>query len=290
MSFTYPRKEMMVRVCEAVEKGARLDQLEKRPGFPSRMTIYRWAKDDEPFANRLMYARQWRRGMEVSATAGPVFDAERAEALLMAVRRGAAIREVLRRPEFPNRRRLKRWKSERPDFAEALQAASAVARKIRLRKWAFYDETIADEIIARVAFGEFVADVEADPTLPSRPILARWRRMRPDFDKALRAAKLSGRHHRLHNPRRLTGVLFDDILDRLASGACLRDVARDPKMPCYSTLMYWQARNPEFARMVAWARAMGRETRAADEVERVDAWADASRRCSPSGGAFSEAD
>ena len=97
--------------------------------------------------------------------------------------------------------------------------------------------------------------------------------MRPDFDKAIRVAKLSGRHHRCHNPRRLTAALSDQILTRLTSGVCLRDVARDPRMPCYSTLMYWQARNPEFAKMVGWARAAGRETRAADEVERVDALA-----------------
>ena len=97
--------------------------------------------------------------------------------------------------------------------------------------------------------------------------------MRPDFDKALRVAKLSGRHHRRHNPRRLTGGLFDDILTRLTSGLCLRDVARDPKMPCYSTLTDWQARNPEFARMVAWARDEGRWARGADAVERADALA-----------------
>ncbi|WP_340645738.1 hypothetical protein [Phenylobacterium sp.] len=278
MAFAYPRKEMMVRVCEAVEKGARLEQLDARPGFPSRQTIYRWAKADQGFADRLMYARQWRRGMEVSATAGPVFDPERAEAFLMEVRRGAAIREVLRRPEFPNRRRLKRWTSERPDFAQALQAASAVARKIRLRKWAWYDETIADEFIRRVAFGEFVADVEADPALPSRPILARWRRMRPDFDKALQVAKLSGRRHRLHNPRRLTEGLFDQILTRLTTGVCLRDVARDPKMPCYSSLMYWQARNPEFAKMLTWARDEGRWALGAEKVARADALAAARLR------------
>lgn len=273
MAFAYPRSEMMVRVCEAVEKGWRLHQLEQRPDFPSGQTIYRWAKQDQGFADRLMYARQWWRGMVVSATAGPVFDAERAEAFLMEVRRGHSILELVRRPEWPHRRRLKRWKAERPDFAAALRDASATARKTRLRKWAFYNEDVADEIIRRVAFGEFVADVEADPSLPSRPILARWRRLRPDFDKAIRVAKLSGRHHRRHNPRRLTGVLFDQILTRLTAGACLRDVAREPGMPCYSTLMYWQARNREFAKMVGWAREMGRETQAADAVERADALA-----------------
>lgn len=273
MVAAYPRKEMMVRICEAVEKGWRLHQLEQRPGWPSRMTVYRWAKADEGFANRLMYARQWRHGMKVSATAGLVFDPERAEAFLMEVRRGTPIRELVRRPEWPHRRRLNRWKSERPEFVAALAEAVRLARKTRLRKWAFYDEDVADEIIRRVAFGEYVADVEADPGLPSRPILARWRRMRPDFDKALRVARLSGRHHRRHNPRRLTARLFDDILTRLTSGACLRDVARDPKMPCYSTLMDWQARNPEFARMLAWARDEGRWARGAEKVARVDALA-----------------
>ncbi|MDO8378194.1 hypothetical protein [Phenylobacterium sp.] len=277
----YPRAEMMVRICEAVEKGWRLEQLEKRPGWPSRQTIYRWTLADPAFAQRMKYAREWRYGLKVSATAGPVYDPERAEAFLMEVRRGAAIREVLRRPEFPTRRRLKRWKSERPDFAAALEVASRVARKTRPRKWARYDEKVADEIIRRVAFGEFVADVEADPSLPSRPVLARWRRMRPDFDKALRVAKLSGRHHRRHNPRRLTAAVFDHVLTRMTAGACLRDVAREARMPGYTTLMNWQARNPDFAKMVAWARAEGAWARGLDEVARVDALAkDAALRSS----------
>ena len=95
--------------------------------------------------------------------------------------------------------------------------------------------------------------------------------MRPDFDKALRVAKLSGRHHRLHHPRRLTGVLFDQILTRLTAGACLRDVAREPGMPCYSSLMSWQARNADFAKMVAWAREEGHWARGAEKVARADA-------------------
>lgn len=269
----YPRKEMMVRVCEAVEKGARLDQLDKRPGFPCRQTIRRWAKEDEGFANRLMYARWWRRGMEVSATAGPVFDAERAEAFLLAVRRGGTIVRLVRRPEWPDRVRLNRWKSERPDFAAALAAAALAARKTGPRKWARYDEDVADEIIRRVAFGAFVADIEADRSLPGRIDLARWKRLRPDFAEAMRIAKLNGQFHRSRRPRRLTPELFDHILTRMTGGATLLEVSRDRGLPSYGTLMAWQRQGPEFARMVAWAREMGRETRAAEEVERVDAWA-----------------
>ena len=270
----YPRKEMMVRVCEAVEKGARLDQLEKRPGFPSRQTIYRWAKEDEPFANRLMYARQWRRGMEVSATAGPVFDAERAEAFLMEVKRGHAVRDLVRRPEWPNRDRFNRWKSEQPEFVTALAEAVALAVRMRPRKWEFYNQVTADEVIARVASGAMMAEIEAARGLPNKVALRRWKQLRPDFAEALRLA----RKRRAARPRRLTPALFDHILTQMTSGASLRQVAQARGMPHYVTLMAWQRRDPEFARMLAWAREEGRWARGLDEVARVDAWAAASRR------------
>ena len=269
----YPRAEMMVRICEAVEKGWRLEQLEKRPGFPSRSTIHRWTLEDEAFAQRLIYARQWRYGLKVSATAGPVFDPERAEAFLLAVRRGGTIVKLVRRPEWPDRKRLNRWKRERPDFAAALAAAALAARKTGPRKWARYDEDVADEIIRRVAFGEFVRDIETDRSLPGRIDLARWKRMRPDFAEALRVAKLNGQYHRSRQPRRLTPELFDHILTRMVAGACLREVARDEGMPSYATLMAWKRQGPDFAKMLAWAREEGRWARGLDEVARVDALA-----------------
>jgi hypothetical protein len=269
----YPRAEMMVRVCEAVEKGARLDRLEKRPGFPSRQTIYRWAKDDRAFAQRLMYARQWRRGMEVSATAGPVFDAERAEAFLLEVKRGHAVRDLVRRPDWPNRDRFNRWKSERPEFVAALAEAVALAARMRPRKWEFYDEAIADQIIQRVASGETMAEIEAAKGLPGKVDIRRWKRLRPDFARALQLAKLGGQMRRSANPARLTPALFDHILTEMTSGASLRQVVQAPGMPHYVTLMAWQRRDPEFARMLAWAREEGQWARGLDEVARVDAMA-----------------
>lgn len=273
MVAAYPRKEMMVRVCEAVEKGARLKQLEQRPGFPSRQTIYRWAKADEPFANRLMYARQWRRGMEVSATAGPVFDAERAEAFLMEVKRGHAVRDLVRRPEWPNRDRFNRWKSERPEFVAALAEAVALAARMRPRKWEVYDEAIADQIIARVASGATMAQIAAARGLPGKVDIRRWKRIRPDFAKALRLAKLGGQMRRSAKPSRLTSSLFDHILTQMTSGASLRQVAQAPSLPHYVTLMAWQQRDADFAKMLAWAREEGHWARGAERVERVDALA-----------------
>lgn len=267
----YPRAEMMVRVCAAVEAGAHLDQVTQRPGWPSRATVFRWARADPAFAQRLTYARQWRRGMRISATAGPVFEPERAEAFLLAVRRGGTIVKLVRRPEWPDRKRLNRWKRERPDFAAALAAVALAARKTGPRKWARYDEDVADEIIRRVAFGEFVRDIETDRSLPGRIDLARWKRMRPDFAEALRIAKLNGQYHRSRKPRRLTPELFDHILTRMTAGACLREVSRDEGMPSYATLMAWKRQGPEFAKMVAWAREEGAWARGLDEVARVDA-------------------
>lgn len=273
MAAAYPRAEMMVRICEAVEKGWRLHQLEQRPGWPSRQTIYRWTLADPAFAQRLQYAREWRHGLRVSATAGPVFDPERAEAFLMEVRRGHAVRDLVRRPEWPNRDRFNRWKSERPEFVAALAEAVALAARMRLRKWEFYEEAIADEIIARAASGETMAEIEAAKGLPGKVDIRRWKRLRPDFAKALRLAQRGGQMRRSARPSRLTPALFDHILTQMTSGASLRQVAQAPAMPHYVTLMAWQRRDPEFARMLAWAREEGRWARGAEKVARVDALA-----------------
>ena len=267
----YPRKEMMVRVCEAVEKGWRLEQLAQRPGWPSRQTIYRWTLADPAFAQRLKYAREWRHGLKVSATAGPVFDPERAEAFLLEVKRGHAVRDLVRRPEWPNRDRLNRWKSERPDFAAALVEAARLAHRMRLRRWEFYDEAVADQIIRRVASGETMAEIEAARGLPDKVNIRRWKRLRPDFAKALRLAQRGGHIRRSAKP--CPPALFDHILTRMVTGASLRQVAQAPGIPHYVTLMAWQRRDPEFARMLAWAREEGRWARGAEKVERADALA-----------------
>ncbi|MES2340217.1 MAG: hypothetical protein V4597_00950 [Pseudomonadota bacterium] len=271
----YPRKEMMVRVCAAVEKGWRLEQLGRRPDFPSRQTIYRWTLEDPVFAQQMKYAREWRYGMKVSATAGPVFDPERAEAFPMDVRRGHAVRDLVRRPEWPNRDRFNRWKSERPEFVAALAEAVALAARMRPRKWEFYEEAIADKIIQRVASGETMAEIEAAKGLPGKVDIRRWKRLRPDFAKALRLAQRGGQMRRSAKPSRLTPALFDHILTQMTSGASLRQVAQAPGMPHYVTLMAWQRSDPDFAKMLAWARDEGRWARGAEKVERADALAGA---------------
>ena len=52
-------------------------------------------------------------------------------------------------------------------------------------------------------------------------------------------------------------------------------------MPHYVTLMAWQRRDPEFTKMLTWAREEGRWARGLDEVARVDALAAKAKRSGP---------
>jgi len=112
--FAYSRAETQVRVLERYEAGWTDGALEAEPGFPSRQTLYRWAKADPGFAARLTWARAWRRGVQVEGRAQIVaFDAGLAEAFLRQVRCGAAVRDLVRRPEWPSRERLHGWRPRR---------------------------------------------------------------------------------------------------------------------------------------------------------------------------------
>lgn len=254
----YPREEMQRRICEAVEAGARLHQLGRRPDWPCRRTIWRWTRDSPDFARRLAAAQAWRKGVATSARAGPMFDELRAEAFLLAVRRGTAVRDLVRTPGQPNRDLLNRWKAERPDFAAQLVAATRFSAQERPQPWDRYDEAVADQFIVRLIKGEPMPRLFADPALPGRTILRRWRQRRPDFDAAIRSAELAGHRRRMAQRRRLTPELRAQIAARLAEGRSLRQVSFLRGMPHVVTLYGWARRDPDFAAMVRWAKDEGR--------------------------------
>lgn len=270
MTPAHPRAAMQVRVCEAVERGANLRDLAARPGWPSRMTVFRWARQDAGFAARLAEARGLRGGVRVEA--GPVFDAALAEVLLLRVRRGETVRALVRTPGMPNRARLDRWKAERPDFAAALRAAAAFSRSLRPPRWGRYDEAAGDTVIAWVARGVPLPQVCAQADLPGETALRRWRKAQPGFEKALRAACRAGHRRRMADRGKATPELSDHILTRLTGGESLRRISFTPGVPHYATLMAWQRRDPAFARMVAWARGEGEIGRGAQALALADRW------------------
>jgi hypothetical protein len=264
--FAYPRAEMQARVIERLEAGMPLRVLEKQPGFPKRQTLHTWGKADPDFAVRLARARAWGKGMRVSAMAGPVFDAARAEALLVQVRLGWALKDLVKRPEGPKRLLLNRWRRERPDFDADLKAAVWSARKFhgRQKGWP-YDEALADRIILRVRRGETLPQVMADPAMPGKDALARWRHSHPEFAGALELAGRSGFRARAR-ARRRTPELLAAIVAHIEQGGSVRSAAMTvPGAPNISNLRRWLKTDRAFAQDVAWAKQM-RDERMADTV------------------------
>ena len=257
----YPREAMQQRICAAVEGGARLRGLAGAPGWPSRQTIHRWAVEDVDFARRLDAARAWRRGVLTQARQDGAFDEALAQVFLLRVRRGEAVRVLVRAEGMPDRARLDQWKRERPEFAAALVAAVRFSREVRDKPWTRFDEAVGDKIILGVSKGTPLPQLLADPALPGETAVRRWRRREPDFDRALRAAHRAGHRARMAGRVALSSDLADEILERLVRGESLLEASRAWGMPHYATLMAWQRRDPAFARRVAWGRDQGRWVR-----------------------------
>ena len=51
-------EEMAARICTEIASGRYMTQFASREGFPCRETIYRWAQEHPPFAERLSRARE----------------------------------------------------------------------------------------------------------------------------------------------------------------------------------------------------------------------------------------
>jgi hypothetical protein len=250
----YPRAEMERRVCEAIERGWALHRLEAAPGFPSRQTVFRWAKEDPGFARRLKEAQALRRGGRVAAREAASYNEAVAEALLLRVRRGEAIRDLVRAAGMPGREQLDRWKRERPDFAARLEAAWRFSISLgetgRRRR---FDQAAADWIIVRLAAGEPAPQVLGDGGLPGITTVRRWRKIWPEFDAAYRAAMLAGHRVRMRPRSKLTPELADRIEARILAGASIRALSFEPGMPHHVTIYGWMRRDPEFERRMRLA-------------------------------------
>jgi hypothetical protein len=128
-----------------------------------------------------------------------------------------------------------------------------------------YDEDLAAVICARVAGGEGLRRICAEPGLPHRTTLQNWTRAHPQFEAQLRAAQRQARldarrldRRKAHDfafkapPKRggqksrFTEELGERICERLEAGESLTSIGRDPDMPCYGTIMKWVRNNPDF--------------------------------------------
>jgi hypothetical protein len=264
MATTYPRAETKRRICEAVERGASLTELGRRPGFPCRSLVTRWAKQDEAFACALRNALNWGRGLRHERFCAPSFDFEVAQRMLADIRRGRNLRSLLDDPAFPNWKKLQRWRRERPDFAEDL-ARALDAKPRRKRGPRPYDEAVADRFICRLNAGEPLAEVFKDPAMPGRKVLDRWGAERPEFDYALGLAMRSGHRVRMRARQVVTAAVADEVVRRVQAGETLTSIARTPGVPTQPTLRMHMRRDICFAHRVEEAMRI-RDDALADEA------------------------
>ncbi|MBX3483292.1 hypothetical protein [Phenylobacterium sp.] len=103
---------------------------------------------------------------------------------------GETLRGICADPDMPHRTTVKAWRKALPKFAASVERARRAAgwhmRGGHPPKWC---EWTAREVCMRLAAGERMRDICADPDMPSEALVGKWRRERPQFAAALREAR-----------------------------------------------------------------------------------------------------
>ena len=99
---------------------------------------------------------------------------------------GMTIREIARRRGFPSAATIRGWLQQRPDFAEAYGLALAEAAEgggsVGTED---YSLELAARFCARVAAGEALHELHADPGMPSWAVCQLWLDRHPEFASLL---------------------------------------------------------------------------------------------------------
>lgn len=255
------RARRKAEVLARVEAGETLDAVCRAPGLPGRPTVRAWRRADPLFAAALRQAQlrgRWRRMC--------AFDEAKAEVLLARIRAGERLTEILKDPAMPNRHTYNQWRAAQAPFCAEIERLKAAAqaqrnRDVRARVKVVFDPVVADRIVARVMRGAWLTEVlAADPALPSKGVVNRWRRERPDFDRLLRQAMAAVKSRRTLSRRRREAV-EDFVVERIAAGETLVALAARADLPNRDTLYRWMRQQPAFAARIAEAREAHRRQR-----------------------------
>jgi hypothetical protein len=264
------RARLKLEILARVTAGETLQAVCAQPDHPSYASVYAWARADPAFAAELALAgtrgahrRRW------------AFDEQKADALLVRLRAGEPIASILRDPAMPSRRVYAHWRATQAHFAEEVARLNGLRNQekghSRRRRYRPFDQDLADRILVRVARGEHLAKLlAADPALPGRGVLTRWREENPEYARALRTAVLVGRRVRGRAVVGCTPKLTAVIAARVRNGATLARLGETPGLPCATTLYGWMRRRPDFRDAVARAardRAEGLAARVLDLAE-----------------------
>ena len=239
-------------IVERVARGEALRVVCGEAGVPGRETVRAWARADAAFGDALAEAEargEWRRVW--------AFDEAVAAAFLARARAGETVKSLLGSAGMPSRRTYRHWQATQAPFAEAVfalrqQRAAELGARGRGRRRAF-DPVLADRLIVALHKGAragltLEAVLAADPALPCRPTLRRWRRENPAFDQGMRMILAARRGV----GRPVPEVLVDDIVGHIVEGGSFASYERAGG-PTRATLRRWHGRDPAFAEAVAQA-------------------------------------
>ncbi len=185
------------------------------------------------------------------------FDPAAAAAFLARARAGETIAALVREPGMPRWRTYRRWVTTQPPFAEAVWALrqrrdQQLGVRGRARYRAF-DSVLADRIIVGLNAGARLEDVlAADPALPCKPTLRRWRRQQPAFDAVLRRLMAAMLRRKRQAALGCTPARTAAICDHIREGGTFTSYAA-AHQTSRTTLRLWLRSRPAFARAVAAA-------------------------------------
>ena len=122
------------------------------------------------------------------------------------------------------------------------------------RPYIRYSAPLARAICVRVAAGEMLSSICAEPDMPAKSTVRRWAREIPGFARIYHRAKALARHEGLGPTTTFCEVMAHEICARVAEGETLTAISDDPAMPNLWTILHWQRLNAAFARALALAR------------------------------------
>lgn len=130
----------------------------------------------------------------------------------------------------------------------------------RARPYIRYSARLARAICLRVAAGETLVAICADPDMPARGSVERWARDNPRFAKIFHRAKaFAARDDGLGPTTTYCEAVAHEICVRVSEGETLTAICDEPAMPAMWTVLHWQRRSADFAQALALAREAAAE-------------------------------
>lgn len=155
-----------------------------------------------------------------------------------------------------------------------------------VKRPAWYTPDRARAFVARIAAGEHLTAICAEPDMPGAPVIYKYLRRHDDFAQAYREARRVALRRadaeqaalrpapRPKDPRKpgrhtkCTPRMVEAICERLAGGESLTELCADPAMPSMRSVSNWLVRDPAFRQAYMSARHIQAD-RIFDEVREV---------------------